>query len=416
VYQELSLANNLSVADNLFANHAPHTLGVIQGHALLALGRKHLAELNIPIDAEAIVGTLTLEQRQLVEIAKALNLPSRVVIMDEPTSALGLNGVSILFEIIQKLKSQNKAVVYISQRMEEVMQISDDISIMRDGQFLLTLQREDATAQDLLARMLGRNLQHLFPKRTLPYVRPAQPVLEVRDLHATGLFSGVHFALHAGEILGLFGLMGAGRSEVMKALFGIHKYRGDILIDSHVQKIHSPQVAIANGIAFVTENRQQQGVVPGQSIASNITMVRCPRRKQGRWLTDEGDENRVAQDLIGRLRIKCAHQRQNLDELSGGNQQKVVFAKWIATHPKILILDEPTKGIDVGAKYELYALIRELATSGTAVILVSSELPEALAMCDRLLVMRERKIVRAFDTRDLSPQTVMQAATGAVEA
>lgn len=413
IYQELSLAGNLSVADNLFANHPPRKIGLIADRAMLAASSALLAELGIPIDPAVQVSHLSIAQRQLVEIAKALNYPSRVVIMDEPTSSLSDNEAEILFGIIERLKAQGKAIIYISHRMEEIMRISDDISVMRDGQYLCTLSRSETSIEALIALMVGREMKDIFPPRTVALSRSTSPVLRIEGLSFMRRFHDVDFEVHAGEVVGFFGLVGAGRSDVMDTLFGMHQGIGQIVLDG--KRIHprSPADAIRNGMAFVTENRKEQGLVLDQSVMHNITMVQVHQGRKGAWLTDEGGEAGLAQGYVERMGIKISSLHQPVRELSGGNQQKIVFAKWLAMRPKVLILDEPTRGVDVGAKFEIYGVIRELAAAGTAVILVSSELPEVMAMSDRLLVMREKRLVKTFNTKNLHQETVMAYATGA---
>ncbi|MCW5257845.1 sugar ABC transporter ATP-binding protein [Verminephrobacter aporrectodeae subsp. tuberculatae] len=416
IHQELSLAGNLSVADNLFAHHPPGRAGWIDDREMLRAGRKLLAEWGIAIDASAQVAQLTLAERQLVEIAKALNQPARVVIMDEPTSSLGASEVELLFRIIEGLKSQGKAIVYISHRIDEVMRISDEISVLRDGQYLGTKVRGEASAQDLIALMVGRPMRDLYPPRPPAVHRTRPALLRVEGLSVARRFQGLDFAVHAGEIVGFFGLVGAGRSDVMAALFGIHRASGRITLDGQAVQIRCPADAIAHGMAFVTENRKEQGLVLDQSVLHNITMVHVHCARKAAWWTDESQELRLAQRHVQALGIRLASLHQPVRELSGGNQQKVVFAKWLALRPRVLILDEPTRGIDVGAKFEIYRTIRELAAAGTAVLLVSSELPEVLALSERLLVMRAKRLVKTFGHPNPSAETVMAYATGAAAA
>ena len=413
VYQELSLANNLSVADNLFANHPPARRGVVDEARMLDAARRLLADLKIPIAADLPVGQLSIAQRQLVEIAKALNVPARIVIMDEPTSSLSDKEAEILFGIIERLTAEGKAVVYISHRMEEIMRISNELSVMRDGQYVCTLRREETTIDALIALMVGRPMRDIYPKRTVEVRNAPVPRLAVKALSCPARFENVSFEVQAGEVLGFFGLVGAGRSDVMDTLFGVRQGTGQILLDGAPVKLRSPAEAIRRGFAFVTENRKEQGLVLDQSVEHNITMVHVQQGRNGAWLTDPDGEADLARRFVDRMAIKISHLHQSVRELSGGNQQKIVFAKWLAMKPTVLVLDEPTRGVDVGAKFEIYNVIRELAAAGTAVILVSSELPEVLAMSDRLVVMREKRSVRTFDTRGLSTEAVMAAATGA---
>lgn len=415
VHQEPSLAANLSVADNLFANRPPQRAGWIDERALHAASRELLARLRIAIDPQTPVAQLSMARRQLVEIAKALNQPARIVIMDEPTSSLSDSEAEILFSIISGLREQGKAIVYISHRMPEVMRISDQISVLRDGRYICTLARAATSAPALIALMVGRPLQQLYPQRSAerPCPGPAA-LLRVQSLGCARRFQGVNLELHAGEILGVFGLIGAGRSDLLEALFGLHRCSGRMLLEGREFRPKSPADAIASGVAFVTENRLQQGLVPGQSVLHNITMVHQGRRRA--WLTDARAEAALARSCVQRLGIRIAGLHQPVRELSGGNQQKVVFAKWLALAPRLLLLDEPTRGVDVGARFGIYTLIRELAAAGAAVILVSSELAEVMAMSDRLLVMREKRQIATLDVHKLREQTVMAYATGAAPA
>jgi ribose transport system ATP-binding protein len=355
-------------------------------------------------------------QRQLVEIAKALSYPSRIIIMDEPTSSLSHGEVHILFGVIEWLKAQGKAIIYISHRMDEIMRISDEISVMRDGRLLCTLQKQDTTIDELIALMVGREMRDIYPSRRASPSREGTPLLEVRSLSCSGRFHAVDFFVRKGEVLGIFGLIGAGRTEVMKALFGLRRSTGEILIDGKPVQLRSPADAIAHDMAYVTENRKEEGLVLQHSVTRNINMVYSHHGGARFGLVDAGAEARMTRAAVDRMNMKILSLEQPVGDLSGGNQQKIVFSKWMGLKPRIFILDEPTRGIDVGARYEIYSVIRELAAAGTAVILVSSDLPEVLSMSDRLLVMRERHIVKQLDTVGLSQEEVMLYATGALSA
>lgn len=416
VYQELSLANNLTVAENIYANQQPHRFGIVNRRQSMLETRKLLRDLDIPIEGEAPVSSLSMAQRQLVEIAKALSHPSRIVIMDEPTSSLSHGEVHILFGVIERLKAQGKAVIYISHRMDEIMRISDEISVMRDGRLLCTRQKQDTTIDELIALMVGREMRDIYPPRRASPYREVTPLLEVRHLSSPGRFQGVDFSVHRGEVLGIFGLIGAGRTEVMKALFGLRRATGEILIDGKPVQLRSPADAISHDMAYVTENRTEEGLVLQQSVTRNINMVHFHHGGARFGLVDACAEARMTGAAVDRMNIKIVSPEQAVGDLSGGNQQKIVFSKWMGLKPRIFILDEPTRGIDVGARYEIYSVIRELAAFGTAVILVSSDLPEVLSMSDRLLVMRERRVVKQLDTEGLSQEEVMSYATGALSA
>lgn len=413
VHQELSLAPNLSVADNLFAARLPQRAGCVDRRALRRDAAALLARLGMDLDPDAQVADLSLAQRQLVEIAKALCQPSRIVIMDEPTSSLSDSEAQILFTLTARLKAEGRAIIYVSHRMDEIMRISDEITVMRDGSSICTLARDETDIGALIALMVGRQMQDIYPPRGPAPDRSTRALLQVRGLGLAGRFEGIDFEVHAGEIVGFFGLVGSGRSDVMDALFGMHRCTGSILMHGRPLRLRSPADAIGHGVAFVTENRKEQGLVLDQSVQHNICMVQVHSRRGGALLTDEAAEQSLARACVQRLKIRVAGLHQPVRQLSGGNQQKIVFAKWLAMRPRLLVLDEPTRGVDVGAKFEIYALIRELAAAGTAVILVSSELPEALAMSDRLLVMRNKRLVQSLDTLHLRQETVMAHATGA---
>ena len=413
VHQELSLAPNLSVADNLFAARLPQRAGCVDRRALRRDAAALLARLGMDLDPDAQVADLSLAQRQLVEIAKALCQPSRIVIMDEPTSSLSDSEAQILFTLTARLKAEGRAIIYVSHRMDEIMRISDEITVMRDGSSICTLARDETDIGALIALMVGRQMQDIYPPRGPAPDRSTRALLQVRGLGLAGRFEGIDFEVHAGEIVGFFGLVGSGRSDVMDALFGMHRCTGSILMHGRPLRLRSPADAIGHGVAFVTENRKEQGLVLDQSVQHNICMVQVHSGRGGALLTDEAAEQSLARACVQRLKIRVAGLHQPVRQLSGGNQQKIVFAKWLAMRPRLLVLDEPTRGVDVGAKFEIYALIRELAAAGTAVILVSSELPEALAMSDRLLVMRNKRLVQSLDTLHLRQETVMAHATGA---
>ncbi|WP_245621232.1 sugar ABC transporter ATP-binding protein [Paraburkholderia ferrariae] len=416
IYQELSLATNLSVGENIFAGHEPRRFGVVDFRSLYRRAQGLLDDLGIDIDASTPVARLSMAQRQLVEIAKGLSRNAELVIMDEPTSSLSDREAEVLFNIVGKLKDRGAAVVYISHRMDEIMRISDDISVMRDGEYICTQDKRATTIGALINLMVGREMSDVYPPRVAPLDTTRQPLLEVRHLTIEGKFHDISFDVRPGEIVGFFGLIGAGRSDVMNALFGVGRPHGQIVMNGKPLRLRSPESAISAGIAFVTEDRKHEGLVLMHSIAHNVTMASFERKGSRFGILDSRFEERETRDAISRMKIRAAGPHQAVGNLSGGNQQKVVFSKWLSLKPRVLILDEPTRGVDVGAKFEIYRVMRELADAGTAIILVSSELPEALAMSDRLVVMREKRIVKEFETAGLTQETVMSYATGAVQA
>lgn len=413
VFQELSLSRNLSVAENILANNEPSRFGFIRERELNAEATKLIAELGLPVDARAKVGDLSIAQRQLVEIAKGLSRPADVVILDEPTSSLSDSEAEILFTIIERLKARGTAVIYISHRMEEIMRLSDDITVVRDGEYVTTTEKGQTSIDKLIALMVGREMNDIYPPREAPRPSAIVPaILETKNLSVPGKFNDVSIDVKPGEVLGLFGLVGSGRSDVMKALFGMLHPTGDILLDGKSITLSSPTQAIANGIAFVTENRKEEGLVLPQSVERNINMVALSQLAGPFGMMRSSAERASAKTEVLRLAIKTASLDTVAGSLSGGNQQKIVLAKWLQIKPKILILDEPTRGVDVGAKFEIYRIIRELAAHGAAILMVSSELPEVLGLSDRVVVMHNKHVAATLDADGLTPETVMSYAAG----
>jgi len=413
VFQELSLSRNLTVAENIFANHEPSRFGFVRERELNAAADKLIDELGLPVDARAKVGDLSIAQRQLVEIAKGLSQPADVVILDEPTSSLSDSEAEILFSIIERLKAKGTAVIYISHRMEEIMRLSDDITVVRDGEYVTTAEKSETSIDRLIALMVGREMNDIYPPREAP--RPSEnvpPILATKNLSVPGKFHDVTIDVKPGEVLGLFGLVGSGRSDVMKALFGMLRPTGEIRLDGEVITLSSPTDAIRNGIAFVTENRKEEGLVLPHSVERNINMVGLGQLAGPFGLMRSSAERSAAKAEVLRLAIKTASIDTVAGSLSGGNQQKIVLAKWLQTKPRILILDEPTRGVDVGAKFEIYRIIRELAANGAAILMVSSELPEVLGLSDRVVIMHNKHVAAIVDADGLTPETVMSYAAG----
>ncbi|KAB0569308.1 sugar ABC transporter ATP-binding protein [Brucella pituitosa] len=413
VFQELSLCRNLSVAENIFANNEPSRFGFIRNAELNAEADRLIDELGLPIDVRAKVGDLSIAQRQLVEIAKGLSQPADVVILDEPTSSLSDSEAEILFSIIERLKARGTAVIYISHRMEEIMRLSDDITVVRDGEYVTTMKKGQTSIDKLIALMVGREMSDIYPPREAP--RPSAivpPILATKNLSVPGKFHDVSIDVKPGEVLGLFGLVGSGRSDVMKALFGMLQPTGEILLDEKPITLASPADAIRNGIAFVTENRKEEGLVLPHSVERNINMVALGQLAGPFGMMRSSAERSSAKAEVLRLVIKTASLDTIAGSLSGGNQQKIVLAKWLQMKPRILILDEPTRGVDVGAKFEIYRIIRELAANGAAILMVSSELPEVLGLSDRVAVMHDKHVAAVLDADGLTPETVMSYAAG----
>lgn len=412
VFQELSLCNNLTVAENILATREPRRFGFINDKALVAKAQRIVTDLGLPIDVTEKVGNLSIAQRQLVEIAKGLSHDAKVVILDEPTSSLSDSEAEILFEIIGRLKQRNAAVIYISHRMEEIMRLSDDITVIRDGEYVSTHARDEVTIETLIALMVGRRMDEIYPPPMHHVAADGAPVLAVDRLARVGEFHDVSFHVRAGEILGFFGLVGSGRSEVMNALFGMKNAEGTVHLDGEAVRFRSPDEAIARGVGFVTENRKEEGLVLGHSVEWNISMAALANFAGGLGFIRNGAERAAASEQVGKLSIKTNSLETPAGALSGGNQQKIVLAKWLLTRPKVLILDEPTRGVDVGAKFEIYKIIRQLAAEGTAILLISSDLPEVLGMSDRVVVMHEGAPGATLEGSALTPETIMAHATG----
>ncbi|ADU69793.1 sugar ABC transporter ATP-binding protein [Pantoea sp. At-9b] len=409
IHQELNLVPYMTVAENIWLGREPMKYGFVD-HALLNKQTQQLLnKLNIRLKADRMVGELSIAAQQMVEIAKAVSWNSDIVIMDEPTSALTETEVSHLFTIIRDLREQGKAIIYISHKMDEIFSITDEISIFRDGAWVGSNSTTQFTRQSLITQMVGRELTQLFPKFNNAI---GEEVLTVRNLNSKGRFQDINFTLRKGEILGVAGLVGAGRSEVMESLFGMESFdSGEVLIDGVPVKIDSPSTAIEKGMAFLTEDRKKSGLFLVLSVLENMSIVNMPD-----YIGKSGfvSHMKMAQDCmeqIRKLNIKTPTMDQIINNLSGGNQQKVLIARWLLAQPKILILDEPTRGIDVGAKAEIYRLISELANRGVAIIMVSSELPEILGMSDRVMVMHAGRITGILDKEEADQETILSLAS-----
>jgi D-xylose transport system ATP-binding protein len=420
IYQELSLVPEMSVGENIFLGREPRRFGVIRWEELYRRARALLDDLLLSIDPHTPVRSLGIGQQQLVEIAKALSHNARILVLDEPTAALTDTEVETLFGILNKLRDRGVGMIYISHKLNEVLRVSDRITVLRDGSTVGTNPVNEWTESQIIARMVGREVGDIFP---LMNHDQGDIIFEVENFSVADpavpgkkLVDNVGFSVRRGEVLGIAGLMGAGRSDLLMAIFGAHAGRvsGAVKLEGRRLHITSPADAIKQGIGFVTEDRKRFGLVLEQTLLKNMTLAGL-RRISGRFITSVDAESAAGERSMKELRIKANSVFAIAGTLSGGNQQKVVLAKWLLTNPRVLFLDEPTRGIDVGAKQEIYAQINVLAKSGLAIVLVSSELPEVLGLSDRILVLHEGRITGEFTRGSVTPEAVMACATGHVQ-
>lgn len=415
IHQELNLFRNLSVAENLFIGGFPKRvrgLPFIDSGKLRARARALLASVDLEMSPATPVSRLSQGERQLVEIAKGLGAKARVMIFDEPTTSLTTRETDRLFDIIGRLRRQGMAIIYISHILSDVMRLCDDIVVLRDGHVVAEAPRADMTIERMITLMVGRGIDQIFPPRDAA-AKPGAPVLQVSGLSQRGMVRDIGFTLHAGEVLGLSGLMGAGRSELARILFGLDPYEsGEIRVGGVTLRELSPSVCMDHGMAFLTEDRRAEGLMMEASIADNIALASLPSFGSA-WLgllnrTRLGDEVR---QTAASVRITARDlDRTLVKTLSGGNQQKAVIGKWLLHHPRVFILDEPTRGIDVGAKYEVYKIVNQLAAEGAGVLFISSEIEELTGMCDRVLVMAQGEIRAEFPRADFDREALLRAA------
>ncbi|MGH9839702.1 MAG: sugar ABC transporter ATP-binding protein [Blastocatellia bacterium] len=413
IYQELNLVPQLSAAENIFLGREPSRYpGVVDSRAMNQQAAQLLGGLGIEIDVRRPVRELSIAQQQMVEVAKAISLDARILIMDEPTSALTEREIAELFAHIRQLKSAGVSIVYISHRMEELFEIGDRVTVLRDGKNVGTHNIRDVTKAELIRLMVNRELTQQFPK-----VRAAigEEVLKVEGLNRDGVLRDIHLRLHRGEVLGIAGLLGSGRTKLARAIFGLDKIdSGRIHIKGQPQKSRSPRRAINSGMGFLTEDRKTQGLVLALSVKENICLPSV--EKFSRFgLVKSSEESKAADRYLNELRIKTPSANQKVAYLSGGNQQKVVLGKWLCCQADIFLFDEPTRGIDVGSKAEIYQLINQLTAAGVAVIMISSELPEILGMSDRILVMHQGRITGEFSAEDATQEKILHCALGSAE-
>lgn len=411
IHQELNLIPHLSVMENIFLGRefTYGKSGFVNWSRMRTEAKRWLEQLAIDLDPATPVGELSVGQQQMIEIAKALSMQADILVLDEPTAALTNREIDALFDVIAALKRKGVGMIYISHRMEEIFQISDRITVLRDGRYVGTVRTAETSLDELVKMMVGREITDRFPKVE---VKPGEERLRVENLTVRGKLSGISFSVRSGEIVGVAGLMGAGRTEMAKALFGAERIDGGaIFVDGKPVRISQPIDAIRAGIALVTEDRKEEGLVLPLSVRENIALPNLAKLAS-LGVMNRRAEQALSDETIRRLLIKTAGGEQAAGSLSGGNQQKVVIGKWLATQPKILILDEPTRGVDIGAKKEIYDIMNRLAQEGVAILMISSELPEVLGMSDRVLIMHEGRITGSFSRAEATQELIMHAATG----
>lgn len=409
IYQELNQVPQLSITENIFLGNEIMRGGLIQWSEMHEEAHKLLGRLHLEIDPRTTLGNLGVGQQQMVEVAKALLHKADLIIMDEPTSSLSIREIDYLFGIIRQLKDSGVSIVYISHHLEETFAVADRITVLRDGVYVTTQDSKDLDVDRLIRLMVGRDLSEQFPKELSPR---STEVLRVEGLTQGSRLKDISFGAYGGEVLGIAGLVGAGRTEMVRCIFGADRFdSGTIYIDGKPAKISSPRDAIHHGIGLLTEDRKRQGLILTMSTRHNITMAVLGRLTHGLF-TNQNREQELAQTFIQNLAIKASSQDQLAVNLSGGTQQKVVLSKWMATQPRVLIFDEPTRGIDVGAKVEIYRLMNDLAREGVAILMISSELPEILGMSDRVLVIHEGRVAGILSREEATEERVMELATG----
>lgn len=409
IHQELNMCSHLTVAENIFLGREKLHSGVLDNRKMNAEAKKILDNLKIDLDPSTIVGDLAVSKQQMVEIAKALSTNAKVLIMDEPTSALTSKEIDDLFRIIHKLKNDGCGIVYISHRLEELQHIVDRVTVMRDGKYIMTANFKDISMQDIISNMVGREIKEKFPRVEC---KRGKKILEVKNLNAGKLVRDVSFDLYEREIVGIAGLMGAGRTETTRALFGVdEKDSGQVILDGKEIYIKCPDDAIKAGIVLAPEDRKKDGLCVGLSVRDNIALPNLDILCNNLGVVNRKKEKKMSDKAISDLKVKLPNAEVNAGSLSGGNQQKVVVGKWLARQSRVVIFDEPTRGIDVAAKVEIYNLMNELKRQGIGVIFVSSEMPEVMGISDRILVMCDGKITGELNTKEATQDQILKYAT-----
>ncbi len=409
IYQELHLFDDLTVAENLYMGHLPSQMGLVNRGELRRMAKQRLDDIGADVSPDAKIGRLSIAQRQMVEIAKAMTHDAKVIAFDEPTSSLSSREVDKLFELIARLKAEGRVILYVSHRMEEIFEVCDSATVLRDGQHAATFETlEDVTSGDIVSAMVGRSIEDVYGYETRSL---GDEMLSVQDLIGPGLIEPASLSLRKGEILGIFGLVGAGRTELLHLMYGSRKKRmGTLKLEGRDLRIRGPIDSIKAGILFCPEDRKKEGIIPIRSVKENINISARRKNAFGKFIIQEAWEKKNAQAQVDRLKVKTPHLMQEIRNLSGGNQQKSILGRWLSEDVKVMLLDEPTRGIDIGAKSEIYSIIYELAEQGVGVIVVSSELPEVLGISDRIAVMCEGRITGILDRSEANQEAVMNLA------
>jgi methyl-galactoside transport system ATP-binding protein/inositol transport system ATP-binding protein len=416
IHQELSPVLHRPIMENIWLGREPlNRFGLVDHQKMYEMSKAVLKEIDLKVDPRTLMADLTVAKMQMIEIAKAVSYDSKLIVMDEPTSALTDKEVNQLFTIMRKLKSQGKAIIYISHKLDEIFKVTDRVTVYRDGQYIGSEDTDKITVEKMINMMVGRDVDEMFPKVECPI---GEVKLEVKNLSHSRFFKDVSFTVRRGEILGFAGLVGSGRTEVIETIFGIHKKSGGtILVDGVEANITSPRDAINRKMALLTEDRRHSGIFPMLPVRLNMIIANVPKFLNKFGLIKEKELKDTCNDYVKRVQVKTPSLMQKVENLSGGNQQKVLVARWLMTEPEILFLDEPTRGIDVGTKAEIHKLVTKLAGEGKSIVMVSSELPEVMGMSDRIVVMHEGRVTGIVENRkDLTQEELMSYATGTAHA
>ena len=408
IYQEFNLARNLTIAENIFIGHLPSKGGIVDWATAKAQSQDILKRLGVDRSVDTLTSELSVAEQQLVEIAKSLNRRTRILIMDEPSAVLGEKDLENLFRVVRALQAEGIGIIYISHRLKEIFELADEVTVLKDGRYVDTKSISEVDMDDLVKLMIGRDLEDVYPKRV---PQPGEVLLDVKNIAQRRLVHDVSFQLRAGEIIGFAGITGSGRTEVARIIFGADTYSGEMRLDGKPYKPQSPQDAIKHGVALVTEDRKAQGLLLKLPVFINTTISGLKRLTRFGIIRLQ-DELNLVKDMIRQLSIKTPSPEFMVINMSGGNQQKVILARWLSLGIRVFILDEPTRGIDVGSKSEIYQIMSDLTSKGVGIIMISSELPEVLGMSDRVMVMREGTIVKELSRAEASEETIMLHAVG----